>query len=317
MQGLYAKLATCPPFEWMFSTAVIEIDPWLDEIENWCILPGNHSLRIINFEKQVCEVILKDGFNQKFLANEIKIRSTFSHPSIPKLLSASVDADYYVEERIQGVPLNRLSKRSDRNFCLQQSKECLAKLSDETREMRKLQDWLVHLRNKLNMCGDFFPNERRDNQWSEIIQLSKDLLCIAEVAGEEVISTTITHGDFQPANVIYSNNKQDSKVFLIDWEYAGRRFEPYDKFVYFFRSRFPEGLGTRLLELQKDSFSADDSYNWPDLRSTGPHTSWALAVLLLEDLLVRVGESSVPSYSGVNLGLGIFLQEIRAWLNKN
>ena len=92
-----------------------------------------------------------------------------------------------------------------------------------------------YLCNKLKDFENFLSDHVSVQLWSEINEVSLDLCQIIEKGGEIVIPTTLTHGDFQPANIIYCNKE---KTFIIDWEYSSRRFEAYDQFVYFFKLGF-------------------------------------------------------------------------------
>ena len=140
----------------------------------------NHSLRILNFDQQVCNVILKNGFNKSFIENEINIRNTFNHSTIPRLLETNLKKHYYVEELIQGVPINRLHDFSEKIFCFQKSKECLLELYDKSRQMNNLQEWLVHLCNKLKDFENFLSDHVSVQLWSEINEVSLDLCQIIE-----------------------------------------------------------------------------------------------------------------------------------------
>ena len=86
-----------------------------------CIISGNHSIRIINFNRNSCDVILKEGFNSLFIKNEINLRLNFLHPSIPKLIDHDISNGFYSEEIITGLPLNRLSNKSHKSFALENS----------------------------------------------------------------------------------------------------------------------------------------------------------------------------------------------------
>lgn len=313
LQKFYAKMATSSPLESILSTSVIEIDPWLEELGNWCILPGNHTIRLINFRTNSSEVIHKAGFNRIFIENEIKIRSEFAHPSIPKLIDYDIENGRYKEEKIQGLPLNRYSDQKQKFLAFRSSLDCLRKLHNETRQSIDLQEWLYVLVKKLLTIEFDLRNEETDKLWSEIFKISKQLSSIVEKKGSSYITTTITHGDFQSANILhYSKNK---KTYLIDWEYCGRRFYLYDYYVYFYNSRFPRGLANRI---KQKNAKCDIEYDFDqgiyDLLKLNS-TSWVFALLLLEDLIVRLGELYVPAPSVNNKGLGIFLDEVNNWVS--
>ena len=311
LQKLYAKMATFLPLESILSTSVIEINPWLEELENWCILPGNHSIRVINFKKNSCEVFLKKGFNPIFIKNEIKLRSKFVHRSIPKLIDYDIENGHYTEEKIEGLPLNRFINQKQKSIAFRDSFDCLSKLYNKTRNTIDLQEWLCVLIKKFTSIESEVHDNKSDKLWSNVYEIYYKLRSIIERNGNLEISTTITHGDFQPANIL--RNFKNCNTYLIDWEYSDRRYELYDYFVYCYQTRFPRGLAKRLknrnLNYEKcNSFSLlfDKFFNNMD--------KCILAILLFEDLLVRLGEIYVPSNSENNFGLMIFINEVGDFL---
>jgi len=312
LQNLYVKLATYFTFESFFSTAVIEIEPWVKEIENFCIIPGNHSIRIINFRTNSCDVILKKGFNPKFIDNEIKIRSKIIHPSVPKLIDYDIKKSYFTEEKIGGLPLNRLGSQKQRSLAFGDSLDCLSKLYSKTRNTVDLQEWLFVLIDKLSSLESDLCDHKSGELWSDISNISSKLKSIIEKNGNVEITTTITHGDFQPANIIY--NKRSAKTYLIDWEYSGRRYEPYDYYVFCYQTRFPRGLAKRLkkINIYFENFNTS-SLSFRNFIDTNLNKSM-LALLLFEDFLVRLEELYVPTDADKNLGLMIFINEVKHYL---
>ena len=285
----------------------------MKEIENFCIIPGNHSIRIINFRTNSCDVILKKGFNPLFIENEINLRNKIIHPSVPKLIDYDIKKNYYTEEKIEGLPLNRLSNQKQRSLAFSDSLDCLFELYNKTRIAVDVQDWLHVLVKKLIFIEFNLNNQKSNKLWCDISNITYKLRSIIEKYGNVEITTTITHGDFQPANILY--NTESEKTFVIDWEYSGRRYELYDYYVYCYQSRFPRGLSKRLKNrnINRESFPAS-SLSFHNFINTNLNKS-ILALLLFEDILVRLEELYALTDAEKNLGLMMFIYETKDWLN--
>jgi hypothetical protein len=310
---IYAKIATCFPFEFIFSSSVIEIDPFYKEMDNFCIIPGNHTIRIVDFSNNTCDVILKEGFNQKFIKNEIKLRCLFSHSIIPKLIYHDSDNGFYSEEKIEGLPLNRLGNSDDRLKALTISLNCLSELYNKTRKKIQLHDRLSYLDNELSILESDLRYHKTDRLWHLIYEVTSTLRTLILDKENILVPTTITHGDFQSSNILYDSS-DGSKTYLIDWEYSSRRFELYDYYVYFYKARFPIGLAHRFR--YKDINSNNDiSFISEGLLPHFTSNSWEDLLLLFEDILVRASELCIPMSLENNNNFEVFLVETIDWLS--
>src|SRR6185295_16070966 len=76
------------------------------------------------------------------------------------------------------------------------------------------------------------------------------------------IITAQTHGDFQAGNVLV----EGTGVWLIDWEYTGRRQSGYDALTFALVARFPAGLAERIRAATVAPVSAPEFlHKWPGL----------------------------------------------------
>ena len=67
LQKIYVQFATNKIFDKVLSKYTVNLTDCPDEFSKWVFIPGNHSIRIIDLQKNRCIVILKDGFNKNFL----------------------------------------------------------------------------------------------------------------------------------------------------------------------------------------------------------------------------------------------------------
>ena len=95
LQSFYVRYGTSQGTEALLSDSVLIIDPWIDQLDNWCIIPGNHSIRIVDLSANICHVLLKKGFSAKFLESELMVREKFPYLPIPELLDADADGHCY------------------------------------------------------------------------------------------------------------------------------------------------------------------------------------------------------------------------------
>ena len=87
----------------------------------------------------MCVVILKDGFNEKFLKNEINTRKEYPYLPIPKLINYNIKNFYYLEQRIVGLPYNRIADQEIRNKSLKGILKLFLKLYKETHVVKEKQ----------------------------------------------------------------------------------------------------------------------------------------------------------------------------------
>ena len=109
-QKIYINLALSKWFRWLFFSRKLQITQVDLLPSNICILPGNYTNRIINFDDNECIVIQKTQFSSIRLENAIIIRSLYPDLPGPKLLESNLKQGWYREERIVGLPLNRIKR---------------------------------------------------------------------------------------------------------------------------------------------------------------------------------------------------------------
>ncbi len=314
LQEIYIKLAICSAFDSSLSESTICIDPWIDELDEVCIIPGNHSVRIIELDNSECRVILKDGFNKKFIDNEIKLRQDYQFLPIPQLIESNDKEIWYVEQRVIALPWNRLNDKLVKDKALIEAQAALIDLYGLSSEPVKLNIYSEGLLNQLNIAISKLPNVYYKKDKSRIRDVVEFLNGVVVVDAEEVVNIVQSHGDFQPANILV-DVKNDKKLYLIDWEYSEKRSIFYDAFVFATECRFPNGLADRIRNI---FYSKDlSSWGWCFGDTTRVELyRWMIALFLLEDLLVKLEELQIPDLIATSDGLNTWLSEVGSmeWL---
>ena len=314
-QTLYTQWAIRFPFDRLLSIAAVEITPWPDCIDNWCIIPGNHSLRIVDFLKDQCFVILKQGFNKAFIEQEINIRENYPELPIPRLKQVGDDGLWYSEERISALPLNRISEIDRQYAALTEAKLVMNSLYEKTTQHVSSTFWAEQLQHKICEKLAFLPEIYSQNTKQKLKAIGQNLASFICAIEDHVIKIVVTHGDFQPANILVPTSKTSRSIYLIDWEYSSERFENYDEFVFELKTRFPVGLANRIESLlSKKSKISEVAYQKNSL--TIAWESWEIALCLLEELLVRIMENQIPGLKSESKGLNEYAHEVEgmSWL---
>ena len=120
------------------------------------------------------------------------------------------------------------------------------------------------------------------------------------------INVVVTHGDFQPANIIIDSTN-DYSAYVIDWEYSKQRYFLYDVLVFEVEARKTIGLAERLKALNPDKFNwICQSLNIKYLDSKND----LIKVFLLEDFRLRIEELQIPTLKQKSWNLENFIKEV-------
>jgi hypothetical protein len=311
LQKTYISLSSCIYFEWIFTKNRVEVMPWISELDNLCIIPGNHSIRIIDLQASSCRVILKDGFNAQFINNEIHLREKYRFLPIPKLLNVDLSGLWYEEEQVSALPFNRINNKNIKAKVLLEACSSLLNLYDATVEEVDTHDYLKSLNEPCCDLVDRLPSvynkEERDRIKSVLDWLTSNTNA-PSVCNIELVQS---HGDFQPANILIDNI--DQQLYLIDWEYTAKRSVYYDALVFATKCRSPQGLSKRIKLVLNET---DVSWNWCIKNTSTKLSKLELTIFLVEDLIVRLSELQIPNMVNKNEGLDTWIREVEKmdWL---
>lgn len=307
LQQVYTFSAIRFPFEIFFRSSTFYITDPKKIIPEIVIIPGNHSFRIIDFDSDCCFVICKMGFNKKFLINDATTRANYPWLNVPKIISLDVSYGLYEEERVVGLPLNRLSCGKKIQSCLSICFNNLSKLYKETNTFIPSQEYSIYLYNFIRYILENFSSKLSNNVADKINLVATNLLNKICVEADFDVYLALTHGDFQPANILCGSN-----VWLIDWEYSKERSVFYDALTFFLKSRFSIGLCDRLVAFEKSGFVSDDNINWVGFDFDCRY----FYIFLLEDISLKLDEVLTDSIQDRDNILFLYISELYNFLIK-
>ena len=317
-QKIYINLALSKWFRWLFFSRKLQITQVDLRPSNICILPGNYTNRIINFDDNDCIVIQKTQFSSIRLENAIIVRSLYPDLPGPKLLESNLKQGWYREERIVGLPLNRIKNSYKIDKALSSAKLFLDKMYNESMSYEKFSIWIEEKSKKIQAAIGFLPSCYTSNDIHEI-KLVKSLLlsiCHDSIHEDYLVKVSQSHGDLQDANLLLPSGSDVREVFIIDWEYADIRCTHYDWFVYGFKSRSPNGLSDRISALIKSSKYERLGISWFNFSDdTDTHIIRRLILLfLVDEFLFRLDDTSLPNLEKKADGFIAFIKEIKILL---
>lgn len=280
-QYVYVKLSQSKFFSQFFATSFISIEPKLDNSPNKLIIGGNNKIRLLDIENNEVYVILKKGFDRSFLKNEIYVRRKFPFLKTTDILKYNYNSFWYVEELVNGFPLDRINDKNYTNKILTNIRE----LHQKTSKLYSLKIYLNRIKNKfykiLNRShkNDNLPNER-------IKKIILDLIGLIKNYDLEIIFS-FSHGDFHKSNFICNNND----FWIIDWENSGYKQIGYDVFIFMIGSRINKGFANNCIKLFEDSSRHQLIIkNWPEIFENFKIKKEYFITFLIEDFLFYLNE---------------------------
>jgi hypothetical protein len=312
LQTAYCVLAVRPPLSSLASPVAFDLVDAPREVASWVFLPGNHTVRVIDTTRNQSIVFLKEGFDRAFFLRDAQAR--LSHPFLPapRVLEIDERQRWYREERVTGLPLNRLANPGHIKASLGGAVAALAGLREKTSHSVPLQVWAAERVVEIQgLCHQLHGKILRTAPVIEGLLRSAE----AVIASTQPAPITLceVHGDFQPANILTDGRN----TWIIDWEYSGIRTATYDFFVYSTRSRFSHGLHSRLADTLK-VVACDQGINAWGFFQPGAAPA-LLTVFLLEDLTLKLREVTAPAIRDKEGSLlswtceaGSFLRELEA-----
>lgn len=310
-QKIYCFVAIIPLVERAFSSPLSKIPLISSEIKQWLILPGNNTIRIIDPVNGVSIVTLKNGFDCRFVKTDVMVRTGNPTLSTPKVLDYDEQWQWYTEELIEGIPIDRLNNDKLRIKLLGKAVKNISDLRQDSLQ-------------EVDSLEYFSENLAKARQLSEIIrdknsQVYKRLIVIINALAESMKNTPtfqlhlcMTHGDFQAGNIIANGDR----VWLIDWEFSAMRTVFYDYLVLNLNARFPNLLTERLPEYSRQ-IGLDNGINaWGFFQKGDPKT--ILNTFILEDCISKLQEINQHFFDDLDVGLKPWINVVQAFLkNEN
>lgn len=286
LQYSYIALAISP-FRKLFSSTLCYISMFPDELINSVILPGNHTIRIV--QKNSCVVIKKTGFSEVFFDRDCEVRKVIEGINFPKILQADLPNGWYEEQRIIGLPINRIDSDRAYQVCLTkafQQADLIATIDHNSISAMEYAESLV------NTAHDYLALDK----FSEIREVSRSFidrltsLMVINTSSDCTISVSLSHGDFQAANLIFDGHG----VSIIDWEYSTIRVCGYDHLVLYCDLRNIHGYSDRVIKFIASTEQPQNTN--VHLQAVLKNYEIFFPIFLLEEIVLRLKElNSVPN----------------------
>ncbi len=312
-QRMYVRAATHPWSMHRLAQIAFGVAPEAPEAAGTLILGGNHRLRILHPATKTTTVVLKAGFPKRFIENEIQARRHWPLECTPKLQTVAPDESWFVEEYVVGTPLNRLAE-NERAYvaqALDQLREQLVapNLRYEPAAARAA-NLLEAVRSQAKSALRPSPSVLHEfESLLERLEPRIERLCGPEL----MVPVSLTHGDFQPANLLADGNG----VWLIDWESTASRFAAYDLFTYALKTRKGSGWSQRIVPLLNEQIEWVNPYleNWPGLDWTASRRADWVLLHVLEEALFVLEDSGGLGTTTVDQSLLTFFREFSRAIN--
>jgi hypothetical protein len=314
LQRYYVSSALHPGRARWFASARLTMRPeWADQ-HHQIFVPGNQKIRLLDHGRGQCVAIWKSGFPRANFAREVQGRrlATDHHVSVPRLLEVDEVGGWYREEYVTTTPLNRLVHAQQRDDAARSAWKQLQELLHRTTECTSLSEYLdqrIADVAKSSSSLAWLPDHDRQALLHQLYLL-REFVIADEL--QRTIPTAMTHGDFQPANIVIAGHD----VWVIDWECCGRRQITYDALVLATGARSCKGLAQRLRQAIHDRQGRGSLYPWlwdSAASLTDLPLRRQVGLFLLEETADRLAEDINPAFPAGGDRLRSFLPTFKKW----
>ncbi len=313
-QRLYVDMATSPLTAKWLAHAGVSLTPALPQAELMLIVAGNHKIRLLDYGEKTVYAIRKSGFPATFLEREIEVRRQAEELGlpVPRIKTVAGDGAWLSEAYVSGAPVNRLQDPAQARAAFAKAHQALQVLHQHTFSEVNANQYVdllaTEAHNHIEANG-LIPPGSKGLFIQTLDSLVARIKALLPACGNR-LPTVLAHGDFQPANILVDADR----LWLIDWEYSGRRQAAYDILTFRLESRFTRGLSGRLQKFIAQGIP--DGGLWPDFScyangwQDSRHRLLYGLLFLLEEMALRLEENNNPSFVQLDKGLNILRQEI-------
>jgi len=310
LQKVYIFLAVRFPLEKFLSSSRFYITDERGDLDGVVIIPGNHSIRLVDTYKNICTVICKDGFDKKLLIKDAQVRLDNSNLNVPKIIELNNQEGWYQEDRVIGLPLNRLDNELVKEQLLIKCQNDLKKLYSQSLLKIDMSLFVKNIVEDINGLAEQIKPSLEFNIKKKLLAIIGLITNKITLSNDNDFSVCDSHGDFQPANILCS----DEDFWIIDWEYSKQRSIFYDALVYELEFRLSDDLSTRLTAFFIKIQSGNEFFSWTG-RCLDKNNIQYFYVFILEDLLLKLQELSSVAIINKNNKLNPYLIEIQLFLS--
>ena len=266
----------------------------------------NTKIRILDHKEKSVYVILKKGFNKKYLEREIFVKENFPFLNVPKICKSNHNSFWYSEEYITGISPDRMPFGG--RDVLGESIKMIHKLIERTNIKEKRRTYLELIENRILINLEkikHFDKNLKMNIMNKLRVLLKHLEC----SNSKHFSLSYCHGDFQQGNIIFDG----IKTWILDWEYSGFKQPGYDMFVLLLKSRTPMMVVKNFLRFYNGDITKKEKLileQWPKINLSRDYIHFHLILFLLEELDLHVEENSNVLFYEPSIGLTNYIDSM-------
>lgn len=293
VQAAYVWLACREPLRSRLAQVAFSVRPGVPEAGETVVLGGNRRLRLLHPRRGTSTVVLKRGFAAHYLDDEVVLRTEHAPACAPRLVHTMPAQGWYEEEYRPGTPVNRLPPREALGIEREAHEALAEQVIAKTLRSDDATTWVDRLLEDVAAFGSVLDRVGQRQNLEETLVVARRAVAKLVAPGGQ-IPTAMTHGDFQPANVLATS----SGAMIIDWESAARRFSGYDALVYACGARGPEPLVLRVRHLldSGEMPSLSEGSPWPGVEEGRSALRMGLLFFLLEELLFMLREEAEPGF---------------------
>jgi len=230
----YIHVATSPHTRKIFASYVIKITPAIPNFDMSLIVGGNSSIKIFDFKDNVVSTVLKDGFCDRYIMNDVQNRKRNAWLPIPSISHIFSNNKGYIEPIIKADSFCYYSDYQKKREKFQVAIDICEQLSIATEEVVDLSSYatslIAEVRNYL-LGVRAINNDMIKEIDSWVSDLEKQLAMYIPLGSKICIGQT--HGDLTPGNLLLKSGE----IIIVDWERTRKRINGYDALTLILQTR--------------------------------------------------------------------------------
>jgi hypothetical protein len=291
-QRLYLSLSQSTIFSVVLSRYRLRVSPPIESPKSKLIIGGNTKVRWIDVAEKKVFVLLKYGFDQKYMLRELYVRTEFPFLPVPRIIDYEENSTWYSEEYILGKPPNRLAKVAGQKVLLR-AIEKIQEMLSKTARATTVGEYVDTLYLKIQASLALIPHIKTDVA-DNITKIASSLMTSLTCYWDQEFTLAYCHGDFHQGNII----SNEDNYWILDWEHSGEKQIAYDFLIMLLESRVESGFSSRFLNLVNndlDGHQGQLSGGWPNMNWQDNKNIY-LTVFLLEELAFYIEENENPLF---------------------
>lgn len=202
------------------------------------ITPCNRSVRFYHFREGYVDCIVKDGYPETYMQNQLRFRLSHNYSFVPKIITYG--ERWYREKIMYGNALIRVRDKATYLYGQKITLKYLGEIVKNTLVQIEAGEYIETLKKEVKELLEHFSvgnASASDKVFGDLFCFIKGILPAEPLQ----IPTAVTHGDLQGGNIWVT---KDREIIIYDWETNKRRTVWFDP-------------ATLLWKMHADPFSLD------------------------------------------------------------